>query len=73
MKLGNWPKFTRSCTYNPFLSQGLEIELIFALRAAVSEIRIRADIQNCLFGHETSSLPKDPDVAHILSFYRRGS
>ncbi len=43
MKLGHWRP--RSCTYTPFLSQGIEIELIFALRAAVSEIW--ANFQNC--------------------------
>ncbi len=35
----------RSCTYTLFLPQGGEIELIFALRAAVSEIQ--ASFQNC--------------------------
>ena len=44
MKLGHWPKF-RSCIYTFFLPQGGEIELIFALRAVVPEIR--ADFQNC--------------------------
>ncbi len=34
----------RSCTYTRFLSQGVEIELIFTLRAAVSEIQV--DFQN---------------------------
>ncbi len=33
MKLGNWPN-SRSCTYNLFLPQGVEIKLIFALRPA---------------------------------------
>ena len=36
---------SRSCTYTLFQTQGVEIELIFALRAAVSEIR--ANFQNC--------------------------
>ncbi len=36
---------SKSCTYTLFLPQGVEIELIFALRAAVSEIW--AHFQNC--------------------------
>ncbi len=36
---------SRSCTYTLFLPQGVEIELIFTLRAAVSEIQ--ADFQHC--------------------------
>ena len=39
LKLGQ----SRSCRYTLFLTQGGEIELIFALRAAISEIR--ADFQ----------------------------
>ncbi len=35
----------RSCTCTLFLPTGVEIELIFALRAAISEIQ--ADFQNC--------------------------
>ena len=37
-------KIYRSCIWTLFLPQGVKIELIFALRAAVSEIR--ADFQN---------------------------
>ncbi len=47
-----------------FLSQGLEIELMFALRAAVSEIL--ADFQ--IF-HIWAWIP---EVTHILSFYPQG-
>ena len=52
-----------SCTYTLFLSQGgggggVEIELIFSLRVAISEIP--ADF-------------KVPEVAHILSFSPKGS
>ena len=36
---------SRSCTYTFFLPQRVEVELIFALRAAVS--KIRAHFQNC--------------------------
>ena len=42
MKLG---QSSRSCTYTVFQTHGSEIELIFALRAAVSEIR--DNNQNC--------------------------
>ncbi len=38
-------KSSRSCTYTLFLPQGGKIELIFALRAAVS--KIQANVQNC--------------------------
>ncbi len=63
---------SRRCTYTLFLPQGIEIELIFALRAAIYEIQ--ADFQNChTFGHETCPLAKVSKVAHILSFYPRGS
>ncbi len=43
MKPGNWKHFARSCTWTLYLCQGVEIELSFALLAAVSEIR--ADFQ----------------------------
>ncbi len=50
-QLGKWPnpggQSSKSCTYTVFLPQGAEIELIFTLRAAVSEIQ--ADFQNCHF------------------------
>ncbi len=46
MKLGDsFGQSSRSCTFTLFLPQGIEIELIFALRAAVSELR--ANFQNC--------------------------
>ena len=45
---------------------GVEIKLIFPLRAAVSEIR--ADFfKIAIFGHETWPLAKVPEVAHILT------
>ncbi len=46
MKLGHWPKFQKWHIYS--LIQGLEIGLILALRAAVSEIL--ADFQNFHMG-----------------------
>ena len=49
MKLGHRPKFQMKLhiprRYTFFLSQGVEIELMFALRATVTEIR--AHFQNC--------------------------
>ncbi len=45
MKLGHWPKFHKLHMYTFFLPQGVESELVFALRATVSEIR--ANFQNC--------------------------
>ncbi len=46
IKLGRWQKF-QNCTYTLVLppSPGVEIELIFTLRAAASEIH--CDFQNC--------------------------
>ncbi len=44
MNLGYWLKFQKLDMYL-CLPQGVEIKLIFVLRAAVSEIR--ADFQNC--------------------------
>ncbi len=43
-QLDHWPKYQKLHIYL-FLPQGGEIEFIFALRAALSEIR--ADFQNC--------------------------
>ena len=71
MKPGHWQKFQKLHIY--FLLHGVEIELIFALRVMVSAIR--ADFKIAIYGHETWSLAKVPEVAHIvlLSFYPRGS
>ncbi len=44
MKLGHWSKCQKWHTYS-LLFQGIKIELIFALRTAISEIL--ADFQNC--------------------------
>ena len=59
MKLGHWP--SRSSTCAPFLPQGVEIKLIFTLRAAVSEI-----FKTVIFGYETWPLAKVPEVAHVV-------
>ena len=45
MKLAKWPKFQKLHIYTPFVPQRVKIELIFALREAVS--KIQADFQNC--------------------------
>ncbi len=53
-----------------FLRQGVEIKLIFALRAAVSEIR--TIFQNCHIWAWNLAIGQIPEVAHIPSFYPRG-
>ena len=45
MELGNWPKLQKWCTYSLSIPQAVKIELIFTLRAAVSETW--ANFQNC--------------------------
>ncbi len=54
-----------------FYPNGVEIELIFALRAAVSKVRQIFKI--AIFGHETWPLAKVPEFAHMLPSYHRGS
>ena len=61
---------SRSGIYTLFRPQGVKIELIFVLRAAVSEIQ--AHFQIAIFGHRTWQVAKDPEVAHVPSFYPRG-
>ncbi len=62
---------SKSCTYTPFLPQGVEIEFIFALHAAVSEIR--AIFSKLPYLGMKLGIAKVPEVAHIPSFYPRGS
>ncbi len=59
-----------SCTYILFLSQTVEIELIFALWAAVSEIW--ADFQNLPIWAWSRVTSKSSRSWTILSFYPRG-
>ena len=66
MKLGKWLKFHK---LHSFYQTG-EIELIFTLRAAVSEIQ--ANFQNCHIGHETWPLANVPEVAYVSNFNPRG-
>ena len=54
----------RSFTYTLVLSPGSKWSLTFALRAAVS--KIRSDFKVAIFGHETWSLTKVSEVAHII-------
>ncbi len=61
----------RSCTYTLILPQGVEIELIFAVQAAVSEIR--ANFQNCHIWACNLAIAKVPEVAHIPTFYLKGA
>ncbi len=72
MKLGHWPKCQTLHIY-PLSTPGgkVKIDLIFPLQAAVSEIRLIFKI--AIFGHETWSLAKVPEVACIVSFYPKGS
>ncbi len=51
--------------------EGVEIELMFALRTTVSDIW--ADFQNCHIWALTWQVGKVPEVAHIHSFYPRGA
>ena len=69
MKLGHWPKF-QSCTYTVFLPQGGEMELVFALRAAVSEIGPIFKI--AVFEHETWPLANVPEVCTYTLFLPQG-
>ncbi len=62
-QLGHLPK-SHICSLS---IPGVEIELIFTLRAAVSEIWANFTIE--IFRHETWPLTKVPEVAHIPSFY----
>ncbi len=73
MKSG-FEEMSQSCIWcTLFLPHGVEIKLIFALRAAV--FKIRADFQISIFGHEGWNLKKGPKakVAYVVSFYPRGS
>ncbi len=69
MESGMW-KSARSCLWAVFLPQEVEIEVIFSLRVAVSEIW--ADFKTAIFGHETWNLKKVPEVVYVPSFYPRG-
>ncbi len=64
MKLGHWQKFQK-LHLTLFLPSGVENELIFTLRAVVSEILVV--FQNCHIWHEAFPLAKIPEVAHIYS------
>ena len=62
---------SRSCTHTLFLSHGDESELIFALEATASEIWVI--FQNCHIWQWNFAIGQVPEVAHILSFYPKGS
>ncbi len=64
MKLGHWQR-SRSCAYALFLPQGVEIQLILNLWAAVSETR--TDFQNCYIRAWNLVTMGHPEVAYILS------
>ncbi len=64
-----WAKFPKVAHALFFLSQDVEIDHLFALRAAISEIM--ADFQNCHFwawNLHAWPLAKIPEVEHILCF-----
>ncbi len=60
--LAKVPEFAHTLSFYP---TGVKIELIFVLWAAVSEIQAEL-FKTAIFGHETWSLPKIQEVAHIL-------
>ncbi len=60
-----WP-LARSCTYALFLPQGVEIELIFALQAAVSEMLCGLIFKIAIFGNKTWPLAKVPEIVYLL-------
>ncbi len=70
IKLGHWQKFRKLHIYS-LLPQGVEIKLIFTLRAAVSEIW--ADFQNCHIWAWNLVIGRSSWSCTKLSFYPRGS
>ncbi len=62
---------SRSCTYTFFLPQGSKLSLFLLQRRQFP--RYGPIFKIAIFGHETWSLVKFPEVAHILDFYPRGS
>ena len=75
MKLAHWPQFQKMHIYTIFLPKGLEIKLIFTLRAGASEIQ--ADFQNCHIWEWklNGQLAKVPEDTHscIHLFLPQGS
>ena len=63
------PEVAHILPYIYHIPQRCRIELLFALWATVPKYRKTFKI--AIFGHETFQ-PKDPEVAHMLSFYSRG-
>ncbi len=64
MKLGHVGQISRSCRYTPFLPQRIEIELLFALRAAVS--KIRAIFKIAIYGYDTWPLARSCTYTRFL-------
>ncbi len=69
----HWQNFQKLHMYTFILLQGMEIELIFVLRAAVSEVR--ADFQKCHMGVKWNLVAdkRSQSCIYILSFYPGGS
>ncbi len=70
MKLGHWKKFQKLHLHSLSI-QGVEFELIVALRVAVSEIL--TNFQNCFIWAKNLASGKSCQKLHIHSFYPRGS
>ncbi len=62
---------SRSCTYTVFLQKGSKL-ILFSLYEQQFR-RYLPIFKIATFGHDTWSLAKVPEVAHILSFHPRGS
>ncbi len=69
MRLGHWQNFQKLYIYS--LSQLVERGLISLY--GQPRPRNRPIFKSAMFGYGDYTLAKDPEVAHILSFYPRGS
>ena len=69
MKVGHWPKLEK---LHMFLPQGVEIELVVALRQRFPRYG-PIFFKISIFGHETCPFAEVLGVAHTLSFHRSGS
>ena len=64
MKLGHWPQFQKLHKYS-HSTEGVEIELIFPLRSAISDIQV--DFQNCyIWARKLVTDKRSRNCAHTL-------
>ncbi len=70
MNLGKWPKF-QNLQIPSFYCRGSKLSLFLLYGQHFS--RYRPIFKIAIFGHETWQVAKVPEVAHILSFYLKGS